>query len=289
MVPAPQRRRWWSQMTTALSRDRIVHRLEEIGLETIECLTYLKLLETGPEKASTLAEALDLNRSKIYRVLDTLRDLNVVRAATGTPTLFRARDPDAVMGEFIRDAERRHRTLEEIRSEVVGPLERRAGSQANGNGHAADPFRKTVEGRTAIYRELDSLIRSAETSIRAASTHPVTLQMARQVLACWESAVGRAREGVAFQVVVPDRGTVGDRLIGWAGEPGIEVRRTELGGPIHFVLIDDRVVVAWLHTDASERLNADGDVAMITDAEAIVASKRHLLDAIWRDAPPLEA
>jgi len=75
----------------------LVENLRRLGLTEYEARAYLGLLTDHLNTATRLAEKSGIPRTKIYAVLDSLREKGWVRIYSGVPLLFRAINPDEVM------------------------------------------------------------------------------------------------------------------------------------------------------------------------------------------------
>ncbi len=75
----------------------LVVNMRRIGLTEYEARAYLSLLTDHLNTATRLAEKSGVPRTKIYAVLDSLREKGWVRIYSGAPLLFRAISPDEVM------------------------------------------------------------------------------------------------------------------------------------------------------------------------------------------------
>lgn len=88
--------------------ERIVEKLERIGLTEYEAKAYLALLEVHLNTASKISEKSGVPRTKIYSVLESLAHKGWVRIYSGVPLLFKAQAPQEVVekikaeyGEFL--------------------------------------------------------------------------------------------------------------------------------------------------------------------------------------------
>ncbi len=82
--------------------ERIVEKLERIGLTEYEAKAYLALLEVHLNTATKVSERASVPRTRIYSVLESLAHKGWVRVYSGVPLLFKARAPREVV-EKIRE------------------------------------------------------------------------------------------------------------------------------------------------------------------------------------------
>jgi len=88
--------------------ERIVEKLELIGLTEYEAKVYLALLEVHLNTATKVSEKSGVPRTRIYSVLESLARKGWVRIYSGVPLLFKATAPQEVFekikeeyGEFL--------------------------------------------------------------------------------------------------------------------------------------------------------------------------------------------
>jgi sugar-specific transcriptional regulator TrmB len=74
----------------------IVEKLHQVGLTEYEAKTYLALLNTHLSTATGVSEKSGVPRTKIYSVLESLKNKGWVRVYSGVPLLFKAVEPMAV-------------------------------------------------------------------------------------------------------------------------------------------------------------------------------------------------
>ena len=76
--------------------ERIVEKLERIGLTEYEAKAYLALLEVHLNTATRVSEKSGVPRTRIYSVLESLAQKGWVRIYSGVPLLFKAAAPQEV-------------------------------------------------------------------------------------------------------------------------------------------------------------------------------------------------
>ncbi len=77
--------------------------LQRVGLTEYEAKTYLALLTMHLSTATKIAEKAGVPRTRIYSVLEALRDKGWVKVLSGVPLLFRANEPVEVFEKAKAD------------------------------------------------------------------------------------------------------------------------------------------------------------------------------------------
>ncbi len=89
--------------------DGVIEKLKLLGLREYEARIYATLVVLGPSKASEIAKASEVPRPRVYDVLKELHRKGFVDISEGTPTYFRAVEPEKVIAslrdEYLRSAE----------------------------------------------------------------------------------------------------------------------------------------------------------------------------------------
>jgi len=75
------------------SQEQIVSTLSEFGLDKTDSKLYLGLLQMGSVTVGSISSKLEMDRGKVYRSLNRLRNLGLVSTTFSNPTICRAEDP----------------------------------------------------------------------------------------------------------------------------------------------------------------------------------------------------
>ena len=81
----------------------VVEKLQRVGLTEYEAKTYWALLNMNLSTATKASEKSGVPRTKIYSVLESLRNKGWVRVYSGVPLLFKAVEPLAVFDKVKGD------------------------------------------------------------------------------------------------------------------------------------------------------------------------------------------
>jgi sugar-specific transcriptional regulator TrmB len=83
--------------------ESVVEKLQRVGLTEYEAKAYLALLNTHLSTATQVSEKSGVPRTKIYSVLEALRNKGWVRVYSGVPLLFKAVQPLKVFEKAKED------------------------------------------------------------------------------------------------------------------------------------------------------------------------------------------
>ena len=102
--------------------------LKDLGLSEYEARVYRSLLHTGPTTAKELSRASDVPMGRIYDVLNSIEQYDLVRSQTASrPKKYVAVEPDAALDRLLEnkreEARERIDRYEEIVDTLAGELE----------------------------------------------------------------------------------------------------------------------------------------------------------------------
>jgi sugar-specific transcriptional regulator TrmB len=86
--------------------ESVVEKLQQVGLTEYEAKAYLALLNTHLNTATRVSEKSGVPRTKIYTVLEALKNKGWVRVYSGVPLLFKAVEPLTVFEKVKGDLEK---------------------------------------------------------------------------------------------------------------------------------------------------------------------------------------
>jgi len=214
--------------------------LRRFGLSEKEVDTYLTLLEYGEATASTIADVAGVSKRYVYSVSETLEDRGFVDVSDhAVPTTIRARPPEAVIKELVRDAEAMQPALE-ARHTRTEPL--------------TDHF-EAVKSRVTVLKRIRSFIDDADEEL----TLSVPLELLDEVDEALEAA--RAR-GVLVVLLV-------------SGTPELQEETTRLASVTR---VWSERMPTMLTVDRREGIVAPIGMLSSThsDSQAIVFVQKHL-------------
>jgi sugar-specific transcriptional regulator TrmB len=97
--------------------------LRDLGLSEYEARAYRALLRTGPTTAKDLSRASEVPMGRVYDVLNSLEQHNLVRSqAASRPKKYAAVEPDAALDRLLDEKKQELRTQAEQYEEVVADL-----------------------------------------------------------------------------------------------------------------------------------------------------------------------
>jgi sugar-specific transcriptional regulator TrmB len=102
--------------------ESVIEKLQRAGLTEYEAKAYLALLNTHLSTATRASEKSGVPRTKIYSVLEALKDKGWVRVYSGVPLLFRAVPPLTVFEKVKGDLEKFLESVQTTLKEEVNDM-----------------------------------------------------------------------------------------------------------------------------------------------------------------------
>lgn len=252
----------------------------DLQLSAPDAAVYVHLCTAGPAKVSELADALHVHRNDVYRTAERLVQRGLVQTTMERPARFIAVAPGEA---FDHEIAQRLATIDQLRrsrTEVMALVEQL---------HALTPappkgIYKILQGRPAIYAQREAMIQGARKSVAWVASTLNAIPHA-DVGGAVDLMIERARQGVAFQLLLRSTPESASRLADLRALPQVEAREFACDTPVRFVIVDDTELLMWVVDDPSESLYAENEVAMYTTASGFVHAQRQLVQTAWSAAP----
>ncbi len=260
--------------------------LEVLGMGEEEARIYLHLLQAGPSKVSQLAPYFDISRAKLYRLLDELSRKGFVSKTPERPTVYHPVFPENAFEIGRERLERRHDRFVSVREELLETLRRK--HRMPGGPQPTDWDK--IESIDRIHEAVQRTVAEAESSLWAASNHEASLSPRLPfVWDLWPIAEQKTEEGVDVRFLLGPTEQAFDNVPSWVlgQQEETRARRIDADSPVHFVLVDEEIVIFWVQTAQAIRGEAGGageSVAVRTNAAGPVATHALLFEQLWAQA-----
>lgn len=259
----------------------IAEALAAIGMTPEEGRLYLHLLQAGPSNVGQLAPYFDVSRAKLYRLLDDLSRKGFVSKTPERPTVYHPVFPTDAFEKGRQMLERRWEYLEAVREELLGPLQRMHRAV---EGPEPTEWNK-ISGIEQIYEVVQQVIGEADSSFKVACNRERSVSPRLPAIReAWAVGEQKVDDGLKASFIVGPSKAAFENLPMWVVREDIQARVADIDQPIHFVLVDEEVIVFWVQGSPGQE-----NVAVHTDAEAPVGSHALLFERLWDEAAPLSA
>jgi sugar-specific transcriptional regulator TrmB len=159
-----------------MEEDELSRELRKLGLTSYEARCYVFLVKLGPSEPRKVASKASMPYPNAYEALSRLSDMGWVELIRRRPAVYRARDPNTILGE-----------IQSRQREVFGALDAMY--------KAATPEEQmelvyTLRGREKVLSKLVEMIRGARSDMMLVSPAE-TLEESRSLLEEMRAAVSR--------------------------------------------------------------------------------------------------
>ena len=116
----------------SLSKDKIIDKLLNFGLEEEESSIYLRLLSDSPKSVLELSRELKLGRNVVYRYLEKLADKNLIKNVKSSSGLKVAAGSHKQLEKIIEDKETELKEIKASVTDLFGSLAEIASAREQG-------------------------------------------------------------------------------------------------------------------------------------------------------------
>lgn len=254
--------------------DALLEQLVAFGFEEHEARVYYHMARIAPARASEIAQAADMERTRTYRVLDQLAADGVIERTLERPQRFYPRDLTEVLE--ARVAQRRA-AIEALESSV-DDLARRWPRTGTEQPPEETTFR-VVQGREQIAGLLGRMVERADREAMIAAPRRGLARL--DGFGVLDALLQRAEEDdLLVHVLTNVDREGGDRISRWR-DP-LRVRHVELPSYHEVVLIDRSEIALFATIDPLASAGTeDRQAVLATNAKDMILGQQALLDRLW--------
>lgn len=250
-----------------------------LDLDASEAGAYVHLSMLGPSKASEAALAMGAQRTDAYRTLQALVDKGFATASLDRPVIFTACPPAELFARILATQTSRLESIQNARDEIAPVLATLRAETAP--SPVKNAFR-VVKGRVEIYHVMIRMMREAQRSITIVNTNPPGLATAVSA-GLWGVADGRAKAGLRVRAITPNDSDARDLV---ARATHVDVREASFSEVVRFLMIDGHELLLFVMNDASNRLTAEDEAAIVTDSRDFLVNQSVFFETAWEAAAP---
>jgi sugar-specific transcriptional regulator TrmB len=251
------------------------------GLSKNEALLYVRLLSGGQCSAGKLAKSTKIHRVDVYRLLKRLAEKQVLDIILGSPTLYRAKDPEVVLRNLY---EQKQRTLVAIRdglpglSEDLSQLQSSQGSDRRSDEIDGHDFRLSY-GRTNYISDVTEMTKAAKSSLLIVmTTNSIKRAFSTSTVDLWAKKLA---EGVAIKIIL-DRKLKGGKEALHLSK--IFNARSSTSAIMRLTIFDESSVLLCATDDVDLSISNPSDVYLKTTDKKFALVMKLLFDHMWKNS-----
>jgi len=140
-----------------IKEEELISKLQDFGLSKSDVVVYLGLLRTGPTKASQICNFTKINRVKVYRILENLRNLSFVSSTFSNPIVYSANS----LRESLQGVIQRKKFEVEKLEKLMTYVAKNYGAPEYNIRQTSSPQFTIISGRYNIYMQIEKMIKEA--------------------------------------------------------------------------------------------------------------------------------
>lgn len=258
----------------------IVEELTRFGLDERSAHVFYHLSRLGPSTASEIAQATDVQRTEVYRVMEDLEGHGFVDKTLERPRRYIPHPIEEALEEKVKQRERHLEQLEASSSTLAD-----AWPQAD-HGEQAHQQRFSVhQGRDQIHGVLERMLENATDEVLMIALHRGLGRL--DTMGVVEDLIEHASEGVNVRVLTEiddERSEVLDRL-----SDAAEIRHLNLPGYAQLVVVDRDQIALFVSLDPVVSTQGAGETVLWLNARDFILAQTALFDTLWTTGIDYEA
>jgi sugar-specific transcriptional regulator TrmB len=265
-----------------MAMERITERLMVFGFTTDEARFYLFLSVMGPSPISSLVRRFDINRVKVYRILERLEERGLIEKIMGRPVRYAAKPIETSLQNELDNLKLRFSELEKAREEIISDWSKLALSE---EGLSDEPRFRIHQGRQQIYEQLLHISDRAKEELLIVTTERDLHRLA--LYGIDEKLEVHVKNGIDIKIITQIESTGFDEIEGYYGFAAI--RHVVLPSPVRIILIDNSESLVTVSMDDSMNMSTLNDTGLWTNSVSFISVMGVFFEALWTLASDIQS
>lgn len=257
------------------AQETLLPELTAIGFAKNEARAYLCLLRNGALTAPQISRAVNIPKSKIYEILESLQDRGIVEGFPGSPRRFRAGRLDSFLEETLDVNRARLAEMEKTTARLKSSLDEIEKVSRVGLPHKGQVDNTeilwTVNGKRGFHEKFVELGAAAKEEILVMSP-----TFSRNPL-LEEGIIDASRRGVSIRGITALSPENAPRIKFWLRHYN-EMRHFSGGIPLTVLIFDNARAIYRLSYESEGKSN---HIGVFSSSPDFVAAMRQYWDALW--------
>ena len=262
------------------SQEQIVSTLSQFGLDKTDSKLYLGLLQMGSVTVGSISSKLEMDRGKVYRSLNRLRNLGLVSTTFSNPTICRAEDPQEALNCIIQGKEDEIITMQKLSKKIIKDLK----LSPNETDDSSVSSFSIIQGRSNIYARIGKLIQHASNSVYLVTTIEDVLRMYHTSIP--EKIEMAQKNGIEVKLLTYTKSAnllpLVDRL------NALEVKIGKLPSQSRMVVEKEKQLIMSGSIQESMDLNDENDSILFSTSSEMISNMYSLCSHLWQKSKPLK-
>ncbi|MDX1533128.1 MAG: helix-turn-helix domain-containing protein [Nitrosopumilaceae archaeon] len=252
----------------------LLESLQFFGLEHLESEIYLLLLENGPATMSDLAAKLDVDRGRIYRAMDKLSELNIIKINDSKVRTCNAIPPEKALSALINKKKEQVANLKKISKLISKELE----VITRPIKEPESPTFSLIEGRNSIYSRIGKLIQESENPVYLVTTTDDFIRMFQTAIP--EKISIATKNGVELRILVDADEPILQDITSTEGFP--EIRIGKLPSKSRIIVEKQTQILMSGNIKPSTSLHENSESILHSSSQEMAENMFSLCDQLWK-------
>ncbi len=252
----------------------LLESLQFFGLEHLESEIYLMLLENGPATMSDLAAKLDVDRGRIYRAMDKLAELKIIKINNSKVRTCDAIPPEKALSSLISKKKEQVANLKKISKLISKELD----VITRPNKEPDAPTFSLIEGRNSIYSRIGKLIQESKNPVYLVTTTDDFIRMFQTAIP--EKISFATKNGVELRILVDSEEPILQDVITTEGFP--EIRIGKLPSKSRIIVEKETQILMSGNIKPTTSLHENSETILHSSSQEMAENMFSLCDQLWK-------
>ena len=244
--------------------------LAKYNLNKNEVKAYILLARSGSQKAITIAEHIDMERTEVYKVLKNLEGYGLIMKTLDKPMMFKAKPFEIVLEDLILEEKKRILQLEQQKTQIldvwsslpkIGEVESTRSIQV-------------LDGKRQILTKVDELLSNCEESYQVVVKDEELIWLYNSMF--FENAGKLTQQKGLKLLLVTELSATSEYVVERVNCPMDFVFKKKGADP-SFILKDNKELIIIMNEAGK------GPTAMFTNYNALTEAFKRLFEFIWSE------
>ncbi len=258
--------------------------LVDLGFDLADAQVYVFLAKRGAQKASSVYQALKMNKQQLYPCLKKLQSKGIVTSSVEHPAKFSAIPFEQVLDLFIKAKMEEARSISQKKQEILANWQTLQISEGSGTGRFT-----VIEGRKYIYSRIQQMVK--ETTSQLSCIFSVAGLVRIDQFGLFQSIAENIKPKIQFRFLTElsdDNKNAMKNLLREIDELRISCvgRIPQIGLPLfpRVVIRDDQEAIFFISPRTETPSTEQDDVGLWTNCFSLVCAFKGIFDQLWSNS-----
>lgn len=249
------------------------------GIEKFDARLYVGLLRIGSATIGSISKKLQMDRNKIYRSLNKLRNTGLISTTFSNPTIYRPISPEEAFQSIIQKKLDEIITMRKLTKKITSNLE---SNQNHVNVLESESDYTIVQGASNIYARIEKLLQTSTRSIFLVTTPEDILKMYHTSIP--EKIKILRRKGIELKLVTQTNDKNLFPFIKRLNASEFRIGDLPSKGRIVIEKQNQMIISGYCRENPDF---GDDDSILFTNSQAMIDNVYQLCEQVWENSKPV--